>query len=52
MLEYLFIVSVGGIFFEPTYQSIPIIRNVPVPVVVAGTNDVFEFKAFIPDKSS
>ena len=52
MLEYLFIVSVGGIFFEPMYQSIPTIRNVPVPVVGAGTNDAFEFKAFIPDKLS
>ena len=52
MIEYLFIVSMGGIFFEPAYQSIPIIRNVPVPVVAAGTDDVFEFKAFIPCKLS
>ena len=52
MLEYLFMVRVSGIFFKPTYQSIPTIRNVSIPVVVAGTDDVFEFKAFVPSKLS
>jgi len=48
MLEYLLTVSVGGIFFQPAYQRIPIIRNIPVLVIMADTDDIFEFKAFIP----
>ena len=52
MLEYLFMVRVGGIFFKPSYQSVPIIRYVSIPVVVAGTDDVLDFKAFVPSKLS
>jgi len=50
MLEYLFIVRVRGIFFKPTYQCTPTVRNVPVPVIAARTDDIFEFKAFSSGK--
>ena len=31
-------VRVGGVFFKPAYQSMPTIRDVSIPVVVAGTD--------------
>ena len=52
VFEYLFMIRVVGIFFKPTYQSIPTIRNVSVPVIAAGTDDIFEFKAFVSGKLS
>jgi hypothetical protein len=42
-LEYLFVIWVVGVFFKPTYQSVPAVRDVSVPVVAAGADDVFEF---------
>ena len=40
MLEYLFIVRVVRVFFKPTYQSIPTIRNVSIPIVTVGMDDI------------
>ncbi len=50
VFEYLFMVRVVGIFFKPTNQRIPTVRNVPVPVIAAGTDDILEFKPFISGK--
>ena len=52
VFEYLLMIRVSRILFKPTYKSIPTIRNIPVPVIAARTDDIFEFKAFISCKLS
>jgi hypothetical protein len=51
VLEDLLAIRMGGILVQPAEQGMPIVGLVPIPVVTAGPDHVFDLETFLTGHS-